>query len=311
MPSPTTSHHAGSRLAERLRAGRFVITGEIVPPVAGGQSELLDRAAPFKARLDAINVTDGPGAQVHMSSVVAAGILAQNGYEPIMQLTCRDRNRIALQADLLGASALGVHNVLLLTGDDPTAGDQPDTKPVFDAKSNDLITWATQMTAEGTLPTGRTIASSPDFFVGAADVPLAPKPGWVPRELLGKADAGANFIQTQLCYDFEIARAYISALADHGLTERLSILLGTGPLASARSAHWMNDNLFGVTIPEPLIDRLEHAADPKREGLELCHALIERLRELPGLAGVHLMAPGNLGALPELLDRIVATSACR
>lgn len=304
MPSTPKPRSAG-RLADGLSSGRFIITGEIVPPVSAGPDELVARAEPFKTSLDAINVTDGPGAQVHMSSAVAAGILAQNGFEPIMQLTCRDRNRIALQADLLGASALGVHNVLLLTGDDPTAGDQPDTKPVFDARSNDLIAWASRMTTEGKLPTGRKIASPPNFTIGAADVPVAPEPGWVPRELLGKADAGANFIQTQLCYDFEIARAYISALTDHGLTERLSILLGTGPLASARSARWMNDNLFGVSVPEPVIERLERSADPKREGLELCQALIGQLRELPGLAGVHLMAPGNLGALPELLDRIV------
>jgi methylenetetrahydrofolate reductase (NADPH) len=309
MPNPALANwsapRSANRFADKLRAGDFVVTGEIVPPVSGGPETLLARAAPFKDRLDAINLTDGPGAQVHMSSVAAAGILAHNGFEPIMQMTCRDRNRIALQSDLLGASALGVRNALFLTGDDPSAGDQPDAKPVFDAKSNDLITWSREMANEGVLPSGRAITSPPHFFVGAADVPMKPPPDWVPHALVAKADAGAHFIQTQLCYDLDVARAYISALTDHGLTERLFILLGTGPLTSARSARWMNDNLFGVTIPEPIIDRLERAADPKREGLSLCHALIEQLRELPGLSGVHLMAPGNIGALPGLLDLVV------
>lgn len=291
-----------NRLANLLKQGEFVFTGEIVPPVSGGPDELLELAAPFKEWLAGLNVTDGPGARVHMSSIAASAILAQHGFTPIAQLTCRDRNRIALQADLLGASALGIRNALFLTGDDPSAGDQPDAKPVFDARSHDLIAWSRQMSEEGVLPSGREISSRPQFFNGAADVPIDPPAGWEPKELEAKADSGAHFIQTQLCYDINIVKAYASALTDFGLTERLSILLGTGPLASAKSARWMNDNLYGVQVPQAIIDRLERADDPKLEGRRMCQAFVDELREIPGIHGVHLMAPGNIGSLPELLD---------
>lgn len=295
-------HFPPASLRERFARGDFVVTSEIVPPVSGGQDELLALAAPFKDRVAGLNVTDGPGARVHMSSVVASGILALNGFNPILQLTCRDRNRIALQSELLGASALGVRDVLFLTGDDPSAGDQPDAKPVFDAKSHELLSWATQMCAEGKLPSGRPIASPPNFFCGAADVPTVPTKGWVPDDLLRKADAGANFIQTQLCYDIEIVKPYIRGLRDHGLTERLHILIGTGPLASAASARWMNDNLFGVRVPDAVIERLDKADDPKQEGRKLCAAFVNDLKNITDAHGVHLMAPGNVATLPGLLD---------
>ncbi len=297
--SPRT---AGNGLAEQFNRGAFLFTGEIVPPVAGGPDELLALAAPLMNRLAGLNVTDGPGARVHMSSLAASALLVQHGCNPIMQMTCRDRNRIALQADLLGASALGVTDLLFLTGDDPSRGDQPDAKPVFDCNSIDLLTWSVEMSREGRLPSGRAIATPPTFFNGVADVPIAPPAGWVPSDLMRKADAGAHFVQTQLCYDIDIVRGYIGALVDHGLTDRLYVLLGTGPLAHAKSARWMNDNLFGVQVPEAIIERLERAADPRREGRKLCAEFIGELRQIPGLHGVHLMAPGNIEALPALLD---------
>ena len=179
--SDVNSDGAGNVLAERLQRGEFVFTGEIVPPVSGGSKELLELAAPFKDRLSGLNVTDGPGARVHMSSLAASGILALNGHTPIVQLTCRDRNRIALQADLLGASALGVRNALFLTGDDPSAGDQPEAKAVFDAKSHDLLAWSRyDVEPTACLPSGRQITSQPQFFNGAADVPIDPPKDWIP-----------------------------------------------------------------------------------------------------------------------------------
>ena len=295
---------SGSILSQRLTKGEFVLTGEIVPPVSGAADELLSLAAPFKDKLAGLNVTDGPGARVHMSSMAASAILARNGFNPIFQLTCRDRNRIALQADLLGASALGIHDVLFLTGDDPSAGDQPEAKAVFDAKSHDLLAWSVTMSEQGQLPSGREIATPPKFFNGAADVPTVPKQGWVPTELLRKADSGAHFIQTQLCYDIDTVRAYAAGLKDHGLTDRLFILLGTGPLASAKSARWMNKNLFGVSVPDAVIDRLEQADDPKLEGRKMCSEFISQLREVDGIHGVHLMAPGNIGSLLTLIDEL-------
>ncbi len=297
-----------SKLAQRLKSGEFVLTGEIVPPVSGGPDELVALAAPFKDRLAALNVTDGPGARVHMSSLAASAILVQNGHSPIVQFTCRDRNRIALQADLLGASALGVRDALFLTGDDPAAGDQPEAKAVFDAKSHDLLAWSLKMSTEGVLPSGRGLLTAPKFFNGASDVPQVPTADWEPTDLKRKANAGAHFIQTQLCYDIDIVKAYIAGLTDHGLTERLYILLGTGPLASARSARWMNDNLFGVEVPDQIIDRLERAHDPKAEGRKLCQAFVEQLREIDGVHGVHLMAPGNVGALPDVIDALSASA---
>ncbi|MEM6495395.1 MAG: methylenetetrahydrofolate reductase [Pseudomonadota bacterium] len=293
-------------LAEQLKSGKFVLTGEIVPPVSGGSEELLAAAAPFKERLAALNVTDGPGARVHMSSLAASGILAQHGYTPILQMTCRDRNRIAIQADLLGGSAMGVKNVLYLTGDDPTAGDQPEAKAVFDAKSHELLAWSKTMTEDAQLPSGRAISTAPQFFNGAADVPRIPEPDWEPKDLMRKAESGAHFIQTQLCYDIDIAKAYAACLKEHGLTERLYILLGTGPIGSAKSARWMNENLFGVKVPDAVIDKLENAADPKAEGRKLCLEFVAQLREVDGIHGVHLMAPGNIGSLPEVIDQISA-----
>lgn len=296
-------------LADRLQAGEFVLTGEIVPPVSGGSEELLTAAKPFKDRLTALNVTDGPGARVHMSSLAASGILAQHGYTPILQMTCRDRNRIAIQADMLGGAAMGVKNVLYLTGDDPSAGDQPEAKAVFDAKSHELLAWSKTMTDDAKLPSGRAITTAPQFFNGAADVPRIPEPGWEPADLKRKADAGAHFIQTQLCYDIEIAKAYAAGLKDHGLTDKLYILLGTGPIGSAKSARWMNENLFGVKVPEALIDQLDSATDPKEEGRKLCLDFVAQLREIDGIHGVHLMAPGNIGSLPQVIDDISAQSA--
>ncbi len=299
-----TSPMTKSKLAAKLRKGEFVITSEIVPPVSGGREALLKLAAPFKDRFAALNVTDGPGARVHMSSIAASAVLARDGFDPIAQVTCRDRNRIALQADLLGAAALDIHDVLFLTGDDPSKGDQPDAKPVFDAKSNDLLRWSSQMSTEGVLPSGRQIDTPPHFFNGAADVPVKPWKGWAPKELLAKAEAGAHFIQTQLCYDIDIAKAYLAGLKDHGLTERVYILLGTGPLASAKSARWMNDNLFGVVVPDDVIDRLERAQDAKVEGRKICVEFVNQMHHIPGIAGIHLMAPGNIGSLPALMDEI-------
>ena len=293
-------------LAEKLGAGEFVLTGEIVPPVSGGPDELLASAEQFKERLTALNITDGPGARVHMSSLAVSGILAQPGYTPIRQMTCRDRNRIAIQADLLGGSAMGVKNVLYLTGDDPSAGDQPDAKPVFDAKSHELLAWSKTMTEKAQLPSGRAITTAPQFFNGAADVPRTPEPGWEPKDLERKADAGAHFIQTQLCYDIEVAKAYAAGLKEHGLTDRLYILLGTGPIGSAKSARWMNDNLFGVQVPDWVIERLDNAVDPKAEGRKLCLEFVAQLREIDGIHGVHLMAPGNIGSLPQVIDEISA-----
>jgi methylenetetrahydrofolate reductase (NADPH) len=288
-------------LEERLRAGRFVMTAEVAPPVSSDAQDLLRKAAPLYGLADAVNVTDGAGARAHMSALAAAAILIGAGIEPILQITCRDKNRIALQGELLGAAALGVRNLLLLTGDDPKAGDQPETKPVFDIDAKALIETARRLRDEGVLPTGRAVAGKAAFFLGAADAPIDPPPGWQPAALAAKLAAGAQFVQTQFCMDAAIVRRYVGALAEAGLTRRLAILIGVNPLRSAKSARWMKSHLFGTIIPDAFIARMEQAADPSREGVRICVELIEELATIPGIAGVHIMAPGNDAAIPEVI----------
>jgi len=200
-----------STFEERLRAGQFVMTAEIAPPVSSDAQDLRSKAAPLKGLADAVNVTDGAGARAHMAALAAASILIGMEIEPILQITCRDKNRIALQSEMMGAAALGVRNLLLLTGDDPKAGDQPDTKPVFDVNSSTLIETARRLRDEGTLPTGRKVSGQAAFFIGAADMPIDPPAGWQPNALVGKIKSGAQFAQTQFCMDAGIVRRYVGA----------------------------------------------------------------------------------------------------
>ena len=288
-------------LQEKLRAGRFVITAEITPPVSFDANDLLRKVLPLRGLADAINITDGASAHTHLSAPLAAALLVQNGIEPILQLTCRDRNRIALQADLLGAAASGVQNLLLLTGDDPKAGDQPETKAVFDIDSTRLTEMARGMRDRGELPTGRKIAGKAEFFLGAADLPVDPPPGWQPTKLAAKAAAGAQFVQTQFCMDVAVARRYAQALAQHELTRDLFPLIGIAPLRSAKSAAWMKRHLFGTIIADAYVERMEKSSDPAAEGERICVELIAELAQIPGVRGVHLMAPANEAALSSVI----------
>jgi len=287
--------------AERVKAGRFVITAEIAPPVSCAAADLRERASPLVGFADAVNITDGAGARAHMSALAASSIVAGLGLEPILQITCRDKNRIALQSEMMGAAALGVRNLLLLTGDDPKAGDQPDTKPVFDVDSKTLIETARRLRDEGTLPTGRKVAGKAEFFLGAADLPIDPPAGWEPKSLLGKIASGAQFAQTQFCMDAGVVRRYVGVLEKAGVTQKLAILIGVNPLRSAKSAAWMKSHLYGTIIPDAMVERMEKAADPTREGVRICIELIEELATIPGVAGVHIMAPGNDAAIPEVI----------
>ncbi len=310
VPSPL-SPPVSSTLVRALLAGEFAVTAEIVPPLSSDPGVLLAKAQQLHGLVDGLNVTDGAGARSHMSSLVAAGLLAQDGHDPVLQFTTRDRNRLALQSDVLGAAAMGIHNILVLGGDDPKAGDQPETKPVFDVDTETLIAMVRDMEEGGRLPSGREIDAPPKLFIGAADTPIDPPAGWTPDRLAAKADAGAQFVQTQFCYDIEIVRRYIARLGEAGLTDRLFILLGTGPIASAKSARWMVENLWGVIIPEAIIDRLESAADQKAEGRKICVEFIQQVREIDGVAGVHVMAINQDEAIPEILEAAQAGPAYR
>lgn len=289
---------------KRLKAGQFVITAEITPPLSCNPDDVMQKALPLRGLADAVNLTDGAGARPHMSATAAAFFLIQAGIEPILQFTCRDRNRIALQSGLLGAAAIGIRNVLLLGGDDPSAGDQPETKAVFDLDSRRLMETARIMRDRRELPTGRPIAGEPDFFIGAADVPIDPPPGWRPDNLKSKIAAGAQFVQTQFCMDASVVRRYVGRLREEGITEQIHLLVGLAPLRSARSARWMCHHLFGTIIPDALIDRMEQAADPGAEGRRICIELMEEFAEIPGIAGAHIMAPGNDTAVPEVIAAV-------
>ncbi len=288
-------------LQDKLRAKRFVITAEVTPPVSADRGELLAKALPLKGLADAVNITDGAGARPHLGAVTAAAILVEQGIEPVLQLTCRDRNRIALQSDLLGAAASGVRNLLMLRGDDPSAGDQPDAKAVFDLDPRALLETARRMRDAGELPTGRKFSGRADFFLGSADNPVDPPPGWKPASLQAKIDAGAQFVQTQFCMDAGVVRRYMARLAELGMADKLSFLIGIVPLRSAKSARWIKEKLFGAVIPDALIERMERASDPATEGRRICIDMVRELTDVPHVTGVHIMAPGNDAAVPEII----------
>jgi methylenetetrahydrofolate reductase (NADPH) len=293
-------------LERRLRAGEFVITAEITPPLSADPQDLLDMALPLRGVADAVNVTDGASARAHLDVLTAAAILDRAGIDPVLQLTCRDRNRIALQSMLVGAAAQGLRNILVLRGDNPDAGDQPDAKPVFDLDSNTLLATAAAIRDRGELPHGRAVGGKAEFFLGAADTPIDPSADWKPEGLKRKLKAGAQFVQTQFCLDPGVVRRYIERLGEHQLTEQLFILIGLAPLASARSARWIRQHLYGSVVPEALIERLEAAADQRLEGRRICIELMQQMQQIAGVAGVHLMAPLNTGVLPQVISEFRA-----
>ena len=297
----TTSQPPGSRLEQALRSRQFVITAEVTPPVSCRAQDLLERALPLRGLVEAVNVTDGASARAHMSAPIAAAILAREGVEPVLQLTCRDRNRIALQGELMGAAACGVRNILCLTGDDPKAGDQPETKAVFDIDAAALSRMARELRDNAVLPSGRKVAGHAPFFIGAADLPFDPPPGWQPERLAAKAAAGAQFAQTQFCMDREIVARYAARLKGHAALADFFLIVGVAPLRSAKSARWMRRHLYGTIIPDAFVERLERSADPAAEGERICVELIEVLASIGGVAGVHVMAPANEAALPRVI----------
>ena len=297
-----SSGSAVSDLQKHLRDGSFVVTAELSPPVSADPAEFIERALALQSLVTAINVTDGAGSKAHMSSLAAAHFLVRNGVEPILQMTCRDRNRIALQAELLGAAALGIRNILALRGDDPKLGDQPETKAVFDLDTTALLATAQQMRLEGRLPSGAEIKGPVRLVLGAAELPVDPPADWHPSGLLAKMQAGAEFIQTQFCMDADVVRRYAARLLDLGVAQRLPILVGIAPIPSARSARWMREKLYGAIIPERVLERLERAADPKAEGRKICVELLQQLAQTPGVAGAHVMAPTFHSAIGPTIE---------
>lgn len=292
-----------SRLERVLRSGRFAVTAELNPPDSADPHAVYERALVLASVCDAINATDASGANVHMSSVGVCALLTRAGYEPVMQVSCRDRNRIAIQGDLLGAAAMGVRNLLCLTGDGVQAGDQPQAKPVFDLDSISLLQTARILRDEGHFLSGRPLESPPSFFLGAVENPFVPPFEDRARRLAKKVSAGAEFIQTQFCFDVARLEAFMRRVRDLGLQERVAILVGVGPLRSARAADWMRRHVPGVVIPDAVVERMRGAVGREREeGKQICIEIIRQVREIDGVRGVHVMAYRQEELVAEIIE---------
>jgi methylenetetrahydrofolate reductase (NADPH) len=295
---------AGSRLERVLRAGRFAVTAELDPPDSADPQEVYDAALVLSQVCDAINATDAAGAHCHMSSVAICALLTRAGYEPVMQVSCRDRNRIAIQGDLLGAAAMGVKNILCLTGDDTSVGDQPQAKRVFDFDSIHLLRTAKIMRDEGRFLSGREITRPPRLYLGAVANPFVQPYDWRPYRLAKKIEAGANFIQTQYCFDLPRFRQFMQRVRDLGIDQKVCILVGVGPLRSERAAEFMRTNVPGVVIPDEIVERLRKTPKEKKrqEGKRICVEIIQQVREIEGVAGVHVMAFKQEKLVAEIIE---------
>jgi methylenetetrahydrofolate reductase (NADPH) len=295
---------SNSRLERILRAGRFAVTAELNPPDSADPREVYDAALVLSRVCDAINATDASGANCHMSSVAICALLTRAGYEPVMQVSCRDRNRIAIQGDVLGAAAMGVRNVLCLTGDDTSVGDQPEAKRVFDLDSIHLLRTIKTMRDEGHYLSGRQITKPPQLFLGAAVNPFVPPYDWRPLRLAKKIEAGANFIQTQYCFDLPRFKQFMQQVRDLGIDQKVCLLVGVGPLRSDRAAEFMRKKVPGVVIPDEIVDRLRKAPQGKKrqEGKRICIEIIQQVREIEGVAGVHVMAYRQEELVAEIIE---------
>jgi len=291
------------RFERVLRAGQFAVTAELAPPDSADPEEVYQRARIFDGCVDAINATDGSGANCHMSSLAVCALLTRLGYAPVMQISCRDKNRIAIQGDILGGAAMGVCNLLCLTGDGVQAGDHPQALPVFDLDSLTLLETARTLRDGHHFLSGRKITYAPRVLLGAAENPFAKPTAWRAQRLAKKYAAGAQFIQTQYCYDVPLLRSFMGEVEDLGLLDKLFLLVGVGPLRSAKTAEWMRTHVPGVHIPDEVVRRLAGAADPALEGRKLCIELIQEIRALKGVHGVHLMAYRQEETVAEIIDR--------
>ena len=296
-------HYSPGRLERVLRAGAFAVTAEVNPPDSADPKDIYERAAILDGYVDAMNATDGSGAHCHLSSVGMCALLTRRGYSMVMQVSCRDRNRIAIQGDVLGASAMGVSNILCLSGDGVESGDHPEAKPVFDLDSISALGTIRGMRDDGKFLSGRELTFKPQLFLGAAANPFAPPLDFRPLRLKKKIAAGAQFIQTQYCFDIPRFREYMKRAGDLGLLDKVFMLPGVGPMASAKSAEWIRREVAGVHIPDEIIRRMQGAKDQSAEGVAICVEMIQQLREIDGVHGVHIMAYRQLRKVPDIVER--------
>jgi len=296
---------SGGRLRAALAAGRFAVTAEVAPTRDAGADAITAKAELLRGWVDAANVTDNQGAKVRLSSLAGSVLLQRAGVEPVMQLTCRDRNRLALQSDLLAAGALGIPSVLLLTGDHPSFGDDPAAKPVFDLDGVQLAWAARTMRDDGMLMSGQRIPTPPGWLIGTVENPFAPPTALRARRLAKKVAAGAEFVQTQYVFDIELFERWMSDVRALGLVDRCKVIAGVGPVRSLRALDFLHSGVPGVYVPEHVVRRLRGVPGDRvaAEGVDLCVEMIQRLRAVPGVAGVHVMAFGFERGVPDIIQR--------
>ncbi len=291
-------------LRERLASGSFAVTAEISPPRGASTSKITEAAAQLRDWVDAVNVTDNQGSNVRLASWAGSLAVIRAGLDPVMQMTCRDRNRIALQSDLLGASALGIRNILVMTGDHPKFGDHPEAKPVFDLDSAQLLWTLRTMRDQHVLLSGRRCDPAPDCFLGAVENPFAPPVPFRAERLGKKVAAGAQFVQTQFVFDVPAFARWMTQVRDLGLHERCAVLAGVGAVRSVRALDYMRDHVPGVEVPDAAYQRLRAVPSDRTaaEGVKLAAEIIQQVSEIPGVAGVHLLVAGNERAVPDILE---------
>jgi len=293
----------GSKLQQILTEGKFAVTAEMGPPRGADVGVIRQKAALLKGYVDALNVTDNQTAIVRMSSVASCAHLVQLGIEPVMQMVTRDRNRIALQSDLMGAYSLGIRNILCLSGDHQTFGSQPEAMNVYDIDSMHLLQTVKTMRDSGKDLSGFDLNDAPKMFIGAAENPFADPFEYRVIRLAKKVAAGADFIQTQCVYDLKRFKEWMNQARERGLTEKVHIMAGVTPLKSARMAKYMVTKVSGITIPEELIKRLEGVPKEQAssEGIKICLETIQELRAIKGLHGIHIMAIEWEEKVPEIV----------
>jgi methylenetetrahydrofolate reductase (NADPH) len=291
-------------LRDRLASGSFAVTAEISPPRGASTDPITETAALLRDWVDAVNITDNQGSNARLASWAGSLAAMAAGLEPVMQMTCRDRNRIALQSDLLGASALGIRNILVMTGDHPKFGDHPGAKPVFDLDSVQLLWTLRTMRDEHKLLSGRKLRPAPDCFLGAVENPFAPPASFRAERLAKKVAAGAQFVQTQFVFDVPAFARWMAQVRDLGLHDRCAILAGVGAVRSLRALDYMREKVPGVYVPDDVYRRLRAvpADQVAAEGSRLAAETVRQVGDIPGVAGVHLLVAGNEQAVPGILD---------
>lgn len=299
--------HPKGKLETACQPGCFAVTVEVAPPDSSDPDALIKRAARYKNLVDAINITDGAGGNCHMSSVAASAILSAHGLTPVYQIACRDRNRIAIQGDILGAAALGVQNILCLTGDDVSQGDHPQAKPVFDLDAVSLLRIARGMCDRGQYASGRRLDRAPALFIGATANPFVPPYRDRILNLQKKIDAGAQFIQTQFCFDVRMLDDFMRDVRKRDLHHRSRIIVGVGTLSSAKALRWMAQHVPGIHVPEAVLKRIAAAADQKEEAKQVCIEIIQAIAGIDGVTGVHIMGHKN----EDMLEQIIVESGIR